>query len=469
MKRMTLRADWLAPLCAAISLAAPLDAVPAPPVEPPPPGAGCEIAWLPNPAGQPGVNSRVNALTIFDDGDGPALYAGGLFTAAGDVTLNYVGKWDGAAWSPLGSGVNNEVYTLVSFDDGDGPALYAGGVFSEASGEVVNRIAKWDGETWSALGTGLSNSPLALAVYDDGSGEALFVGGQFTTASGVTVNRIAKWDGDNWSPLGTGLNSEARALIVYDDGAGASLYVGGTFTTAGGEATSLIAKWDGTTWSPVGPGLGGVAGASVNAMTIYDDGCGPALYVGGGFMTDGESTLDRIARWDGNDWYPLGTGVSSTVQALFVFDSGLGGGPVLYVGGFFTSAGGVSAHRVATWNGTIWSALGPGWTQAVLSLQSFDDGLGGGAKLHAGGWFSSWPAGSGYLALLEACPPDPLIPGDLNGNGTVDVTDLLSLLGQWGDCSADPCPPSGGLCIADLNEDDTVNVVDLLIILGNWG
>jgi hypothetical protein len=53
-------------------------------------------------------------------------------------------------------------------------------------------------------------------------------------------------------------------------------------------------------------------------------------------------------------------------------------------------------------------------------------------------------------------------PGDLNGDGTVNVLDLLELLGTWG-----PCPPRE--CPADLNGDGTVNVLDLLILLDNWG
>ena len=55
------------------------------------------------------------------------------------------------------------------------------------------------------------------------------------------------------------------------------------------------------------------------------------------------------------------------------------------------------------------------------------------------------------------------VPGDLDGDGTVGVTDLLILLGDWG-----PCPPKGD-CPADLDGDGSVGVKDLLILLGNWG
>lgn len=54
-------------------------------------------------------------------------------------------------------------------------------------------------------------------------------------------------------------------------------------------------------------------------------------------------------------------------------------------------------------------------------------------------------------------------PSDLNGDGVVNVFDLLILIGQWG-----ACPPKGG-CPADLNGDETVDVFDLLMLLSNWG
>jgi hypothetical protein len=52
----------------------------------------------------------------------------------------------------------------------------------------------------------------------------------------------------------------------------------------------------------------------------------------------------------------------------------------------------------------------------------------------------------------------PSIPGDVNGDGVVNVEDILLLIGAWG--SNDPD--------ADVNGDGLVNVVDLLILIGNW-
>jgi hypothetical protein len=108
------------------------------------PQASCsgEFAWLPG-FGTPGVDGGVSALTVFDDGTGPALYAGGEFTTAGGVPAHGIARWDGTAWSSLGSGMNDWVRALTVFDDGTGPALYAGGNFTTAGGGGAGRIAKW--------------------------------------------------------------------------------------------------------------------------------------------------------------------------------------------------------------------------------------------------------------------------------------------------------------------------------------
>ena len=55
------------------------------------------------------------------------------------------------------------------------------------------------------------------------------------------------------------------------------------------------------------------------------------------------------------------------------------------------------------------------------------------------------------------------IPGDLNGDGIVNTSDLLLLFGSWGDC---PDPPQE--CAADLDGDGAVGTSDLLILFSNW-
>ncbi|MCP4657767.1 MAG: hypothetical protein GY856_20355, partial [bacterium] len=202
----------------------------------------------------------------------------------------------------------------VVYDDGDGEALYAGGWFRTAGGTAVNHIAKWDGTAWSALrgsgGTGTDGAVYALAVYDDGTGEALYAGGWFRTAGGVEANLVAKWDGTAWSALtapgGAGIDGQVvQALAVYDDGSGEALYAAGRLTTAGGITANRILKWDVsvlTTRRPAGdaPFHGGTL-----AWAVYDDGTGEALYAAGRFTAAGGIEVNHVARWDGTTWTTL--------------------------------------------------------------------------------------------------------------------------------------------------------------------
>src|SRR5260370_11076295 len=81
-------------------------------------------------------------------------------------------------WSALGSGMNGFVFALTVFDDGTGPALYAVGNFNRAGGVEANRIARWDGTQWSALGRGVSGPETALrglTPVDNSTGPSRFV------------------------------------------------------------------------------------------------------------------------------------------------------------------------------------------------------------------------------------------------------------------------------------------------------
>ena len=356
-------------------------------------GTSCQPSWLPTFGSVPGTNISVYALAVFDDGNGPALYAGGDFIYANGVPARAIAKWNGSKWAALGSGLYGGVRALCVFDDGSGPALYVGGNFTVAGGVVVNHIAKWDGSSWTRLGSGTTSSIETLAVFDYGSGPSLYAGGDFTTAGGVAASCLAKWNGSAWSALGSGLggaNAIVRSLAVFDDGSGPALHVGGTFDSAGGVAASNIASWNGASWSVTG---NGVDGGTVESLAVFDDGSGPALYAGGSFGAAGGVAANGVAKWNGSSWTALDTGVSgsfippNSVNALTVFDEG--SGPALYAGGSFTIAGSSPANFIAKWNGSSWSALGSGMGfqpfASVYALAAFDDGSG--PALFAGGLF----------------------------------------------------------------------------------
>src|SRR5262249_49960458 len=93
------------------------------------PTTTCQPSWLPTFGGYPGIGQPdlqdwVSVVAVLDAGNGPTLYAGGYFEIAGGVPVNYVAKWTGANWSPVGGILVGGAPTLVSafavFDDGTG-------------------------------------------------------------------------------------------------------------------------------------------------------------------------------------------------------------------------------------------------------------------------------------------------------------------------------------------------------------
>jgi hypothetical protein len=72
--------------------------------------------------------------------------------------------------------------------------------------------------------------------------------------------------------------------------------------------------------------------------------------------------------------------------------------------------------------------------------------------------FTGVPCGATYLAQV-ACHSAPPCPADLDGNGVVNVSDLLALLGAWGQSGVP----------ADLDGSGAVDVADLLMLLAAWG
>jgi trimeric autotransporter adhesin len=86
---------------------------------------------------------------------------------------------------------------------------------------TVHNVARWNGSAWSALGTGIDSrnaTVQALAVMPNGD---LVVGGYFTAVGDVTMSSIARWDGNAWNPLGTGLGGSVpvvRALLALPSG-----------------------------------------------------------------------------------------------------------------------------------------------------------------------------------------------------------------------------------------------------------
>lgn len=324
-----------------------------------------------------GVDGPVRAIVVLPD---DVRFIGGDFTAAGGTAANRVARWSNNVWSPLGPGVNGTVNAIAPLPNG---RVVCGGDFTAAGALSVNRIALWDGSAWASLGSGANGSVAALCVLPNGD---LVAGGNFSSISGVAVGRVARWNGTAWFPLGSGVGGRVRALLALPSG---ELIAGGDFSTAGGVPAGRVASWNGNAWSPLGSGVSGGASPSVYALARLANG---DIVAGGDFNNAGGTPAAAIARWNGTSWAALGAGVSGPAPITWVYAmTTLPSGDLIVGGSFATAAppAGLSASRIARWDGSNWSALGTGMggdslgsTFSVLALAT--DALG---SLDAGGEF----------------------------------------------------------------------------------
>jgi hypothetical protein len=378
-----------------------------------------------------GTGAHATSLAVYDDGSGaaPSLYVGGQFFAAGGTFLSNIARWDGNIWISPHSGINGNVRALKVFDDGSGSRLFAGGQFILAGGVNVTNVARWNGTTWSAAGSppivtsfsihdggagvrlhSVTNSSSLHSIrewngtswnvtgptlsrvqvvqtYDDGSGTRLYAGGEFTPSSAIATLHLARLGPGGWeppTPTGQGLGGQTYCMAAHDDGSGPALYLSGSLqSVASAPAPPAILRWNGTAWSAL-PAPPSVA----YALASYDAG-GPGLYAS---IFGSPGYEFAVTRWDGNAWTLVG-GIAASweyVNSLTTLDDATG--RALYAAGSFSAispAGGPSvwAPRVARWDGTNWTGFGAGpSTEDIFAVAVYDDGLGAGPALYAGGY-----------------------------------------------------------------------------------
>ena len=307
----------------------------------------------------------------------------GSLSAAGPVGWEAVGKGPTPNQPPL-SGI---VYSLRA----DGGMLYAGGSFVDGGGDRnADYLARWDGTAWKAVGPGLNGDVHAIVVHDG----KVYVGGVFSSAGGnAAAGFLAVWDGTKWSqpcrPSGPGGNVYALAVR------GSTLYVGGAYQNGAGiPAADYLMACDLNTGAARALARDGFVSSSIAALAVDDRG---TLYAAGGFTDlEGIPAADYAAAYDGNAWHALGSGgppgggaLTDRVRALAA------SGTTLYAGGDVQNVAGIAqAVAVARWNGSAWSALGPGGgfpsTATVYSLAT------SGSRVFVGGQFQN--AGGDALA-----------------------------------------------------------------------
>ncbi len=173
-----------------------------------------------------------------------------------------------------------------------------------------------------------------------------------------------------------------RTIATFGD----KVYVGGFFPIAGGEVVNNIAMWDKDGWHSMDGGTnrrpesyypyGNPTDDDTPVQTIVVDNTG-MVYAAGHFTRVGGITAYRVARWDGKHWHAMGAGLDSTVRALAIGPDGS-----VYAGGLFTHSGSTTVNHLARWDGKNWQPVGDGIDEEVWALTVVPDG-----SLYVGGKF----------------------------------------------------------------------------------
>lgn len=296
---------------------------------------GAWTAITPSAVTDPGAGIKVRDIAIKGSYLSGTARGGGGTSPERVYVSGYYLNWNGTAasdyicyfdfytslWTAVETGTNGYVRSMAFAPNG---YLYACGEFTQIGGTAAERIAYWDGSAWNAMGTGFGGTAYDVLVGIDGY---VYAVGNDTTIGGVAgAAYVAYWDGAAWQKMDAGLN--AVAYVVDTDNAG-NIYVGGT-------QTGYVSKWDGTSWTSLG------APATCWALKVAPNGTIYAGMSGGGYITT----------WNGQSWSSLGGGGGAF---SFVYGLDIDADGILWVGGDFTTVGGLTVRGLACWNGYSWT------------------------------------------------------------------------------------------------------------------
>ncbi len=383
------------------------------------------------PSGGPGtpgsksLNLVASALEVTPDG----LYVGGKFTDAGGIAnADRIAKWNGSAWSAVSSSTeqiaNGEVFAIAVA----GGKVYAGGVFTNAGNSGADNLAVWNGTTWepfcTAPGEAIGNVR-ALQVV----GPTLYVGGDFQDGAGIAAaDYLLACDLASGNPSATTIDpahpfsGPVKALTATSDG---TLYAGGRFgnleNIAAADNVAFLPQ--GGTWQPMGAAAAATCGCALDAYVRGLASNGTDVFVGTeGSNVAGIAQADHVAKWDGTAWSAMGSNTSGAngwfPAATNIHDLVNFGANVFATGTFQNANGDGRADNIAWFDGTQWHPVGSNgagngpWVGEGSALALVDRQLyAAGNFTSAGGDPQAQSAASFSLTQIIAFPTPTVTPG----------------------------------------------------------
>jgi hypothetical protein len=370
-------------------------------------------------------------------------------------------RWDGASWEvfPIGefcdeySQAGPEQFGLI----GPSHLFLAGyGLTGPFSSDQV--LTFWDGEDWSDCHTltlqpnvqGAPRNGAANVVVGAAIDDVWILGTASAFGDGVSGQMLltVHWDGSEltevMSPgVGNSLNTLRDAVVFASD----DIWAVGQYRLLGAGTPgyhAAIYHWGGESWDYVPNPAETLCCQSTDLKTVA--GVAPDDVWAGGFY--GVEPL--FMHWDGSSWSivpgPETTGSIYQMVAIASDDVWAVDAPAT-----------LGAGKFYHWDGAAWS---------IVEGQEIPGAVG--VERHGGlaavGPCDLWAVGSynfgtnPVLPLIERLTPGAPVDPDVNGDGCVDVDDLVIVILAWGSNDAD----------ADADHDGIVGVDDVICVITGW-
>lgn len=184
-------------------------------------------------------NCLLKDAVLYED----ELVVSGTITFPGNAYRHVVRLHDGE-WIPLGSqGIHGSLSAGGQMAVYQGH-LYVAGLIDVNSGNAGHAIMRWNGTAWSSVGTGVQDETggynLLIRVDDlEVHGGLLYASGGFNYAGNVAANRIATWNGSEWCSVGGDFGDwEVNSIAFLQD----TLYAA-CWDVADGQPVNHLAKF----------------------------------------------------------------------------------------------------------------------------------------------------------------------------------------------------------------------------------
>ncbi len=172
------------------------------------------------------MTDGVNCLAVDSENN---IYAGGDFTTInipGQPSCNYIAKWNGTKWSPMGNGVTYVVNT-IAIDNRDSIFVGTNGLLGGGN------IYRWNGRVWINVAT--TNGPIQSLAFDNSNPQKLYVGGAFNNFTNcsrftrfVLPYKTINIDGSN-TVYDNSLGNPISSIILKDIGESITINANGTY------------------------------------------------------------------------------------------------------------------------------------------------------------------------------------------------------------------------------------------------